>query len=50
MDDMVIKTPENWKHVEDLEKTFASTRRYNMRLNPKKTLLGYKPGNSLGLC
>lgn len=48
VDDMVIKTPENWKHIKYLEETFASIISYNMRLNPDKCTFGVQARKFLG--
>lgn len=48
VDYMVIKTPENQKHVKYLEETFASIRSYNMRLNPDKCTFEVQAGKFLG--
>jgi len=34
VDDMVVKSGELQKHLEDLEEVFARIRKYNIRLNP----------------
>lgn len=47
-DDMVVKTLEDRKHVEDLEETFASIRGYDMSLNPEKCTFGVQAGKFLG--
>lgn len=49
MDDMVIKTSEDRKHVKDLEDTFASIRSYNMRLKSDKCTFRVQAGKFLGL-
>lgn len=48
VDDMVIKTPENCMHAEDLEETFTSIKSHNMRLNPKKYIFGVQAEKFLG--
>lgn len=48
MDDMVVKTPEDRKHVEDLEETSASIWGYDIRLNPNKCTFGVQAGKFLG--
>lgn len=46
VDDMVVKTDQNHRHIEDLEETFTSIRKYNMRVNTEKCTLGCQLGNS----
>ena len=36
MDDMLVKSLDVKKHLDDLHETFDTLRRYNMRLNPSK--------------
>lgn len=48
MDDMVVKTLKDQKHVQDLEETFASIRSYNMRLNLDKCTFRVQTGKFLG--
>jgi hypothetical protein len=48
IDDMVVKTPEDGNHSDDLAEILASVRRYNMRLNPSKCSFGVQAGKFLG--
>ena len=36
VDDMLVKSLEEEKHLDDLQETFDTLRRYNMKLNPSK--------------
>lgn len=46
MDDILAKTQEDVKHVDDLRETFESIRKFDMRLNPENAPSRYKPKNS----
>ena len=35
-DDMLVKSQDEGKHLDDLQETFDTLRQYNMRLNPSK--------------
>lgn len=48
MDDMIIKSKEEFDHVNRLREVFAVFRKYKMRLNPKKCTLGVNAGKFLG--
>lgn len=48
MDDMVVKNPDDQKHVRDLEETFVSIQGYDMRLNPDNCTFGVQAGKFLG--
>ncbi|XP_068497948.1 uncharacterized protein [Phaseolus vulgaris] len=48
VDDMVVKSSEIQKHLEDLEEVFAQIRKYNIRLNPEKCVFGVRGGKFLG--
>jgi len=48
IDDMVVKSKEEGKHLGDLEEVFARIREYNIRLNPEKCVFGVKGGKFLG--
>jgi len=48
VDDMVVKSGEIQKHLEDLEEVFARIRKYNIRLNPEKCVFDVKGGKILG--
>ena len=47
MDDILIKSTKPQQHREDLEETFKTLRRYNMRLNLKKYAFSVKSGKFL---
>ena len=47
VDDMLVKSHDERKHVDDLEETFDTLRQYNMKLNPNKCAFGVSLGNSL---
>ena len=36
VDDMLVKSLDKRKHLDDLQETFNTLRRYNMKLNPSK--------------
>ena len=36
VDDMLVKSQDEGKHLDDLQETFDTLRQYNMRLNPSK--------------
>lgn len=48
VDDMLVKTQEEVKHVDDLRETFESIRKFDMRLNPKKCTFGVQVRKFLG--
>ena len=48
MDDTLVKSNEDKTHLEDLQKTFDTLRRYRMRLNPAKYVFGVSSGKFLG--
>jgi len=48
VDDMIVKSGEVEKHLEDLEEVFARIRKYNIRLNPEKCIFGVRGGKFLG--
>jgi len=48
VDDMIVKSGEVHKHLEDLEEVFARIRKYNIRLNIEKCVFGVRGGNFLG--
>ncbi|KAK8955117.1 hypothetical protein KSP39_PZI001888 [Platanthera zijinensis] len=48
VDDLMIKSPDVDSHLQDLEETFATLRRYKMRLNPLKCVFGASRGKFLG--
>uniref|UniRef100_A0A2N9G648 Uncharacterized protein n=1 Tax=Fagus sylvatica TaxID=28930 RepID=A0A2N9G648_FAGSY len=48
VDDMLVKTKDEIKHLEDLKETFETLRRYRMKLNPNKCVFGVLSGKFLG--
>ena len=48
VDDMLVKSLDERKHLDDLQKTFNTLRRYNMKLNPNKCAFGVASGKFLG--
>jgi len=48
VDDMIVKSGEVEKHLEDLEEVFARIRKYKIRLNPEKCVFGVRGGKFLG--
>ena len=48
MDDMLVKSLDEGKHLDDLQETFNILRRYNMKLNPSKCAFGVASGKFLG--
>ncbi|GKC01248.1 reverse transcriptase domain-containing protein, partial [Tanacetum coccineum] len=48
VDDMVIKSITEQDIIKDIEQTFSTLRRINMKLNPKKCLFGMEEGKFLG--
>ena len=40
VDDMLIKSKEAKTHLDDLQETFDTLRRYRMKLNPTKCVFG----------
>ena len=40
VDDMLVKSLDEGKHLDDLQETFNTLRRYNMKLNPNKCASG----------
>lgn len=44
IDDMLVKLKEEGSHLDDLEKTFKTLRRYQMKLNPSKCAFGVSSG------
>ena len=49
MDDMLMKSKEAKTHLEDLQETFDTLRRYRMKFNPAKCVFGVSLGKFLGL-
>ena len=48
MDDMLVKSLDEQKHQDDLQETFDTFRRYNMRLNSSKCVFRVSLGKFLG--
>ena len=48
VDDMLVKSLDKEKHMDDLQKTFDTLRRYNMKLNPSKCAFGVSFGKFIG--
>lgn len=42
VDDSIVKSKRNREHIDDLEKTFNTLRRYKMKLNQKKYVFGVR--------
>ena len=48
VDDMLVKCIDEGSHLDDLQETFETLRRYKMKLNPSKCAFGVSSGNFLG--
>ena len=48
VDDMLVKSQDEWEHLNDLQETFDTLRQYNMKLNPNKCAFGVSSGKFLG--
>ena len=48
VDDMLVKSLDEEKHLDDHQETFDMLRRYNMKLNPSKCAFGVSSGKFLG--
>ena len=48
IDDIVVKTKDRSTLISDLEETFNSLRRVNLKLNPEKCVFGVPSGKLLG--
>ena len=48
VDDMLMKSQDEEKHLDDLQETFDTLRQYNMRLNPSKCAFGVSSEKLLG--
>ena len=48
MDGMLVKSLDEKKHLDDLQETFDTLRRYNMKLNPSKCAFKVASGKLLG--
>jgi len=49
VDDMLVKSLDEGKHLDDLQETFDTLRQYNMKLNPSKCVFGVSSGKFLGV-
>ena len=47
MDDMLVKSLDEGKHLDDMQETFNTLRRYSMKLNPSKRVFGVTSGKFL---
>ena len=47
VDDMLVKSKEVKSHLDDLEETFKTLRRYQKKLNPTKCVFGVSSGKFL---
>ena len=47
MDDMLVKSLDEEKHLDNLQETFDTLRRYYMKLNPSKCVFGVSLGKFL---
>ena len=48
MDDMLVKSRKAQLHLDDLKETFDTLRKYQMRLNPAKSIFEVSSGKFLG--
>ena len=48
VDDMLVKSQDEGRHLEDLQETFDTLRQYHMKLNPSKCVFGVSSGEFLG--
>lgn len=48
VDDMLVKSLDEEKHLDNLQETFDMLRRYNMKLNPSKCAFGVSFSKFLG--
>ena len=48
VDDMLVKSVDEGKHLDDLQETFNTLGQYNMKLNPSKCAFGVASGKFLG--
>ena len=48
MDDMLVKSLDEEEHLDDLQETFDTLRRFSMKLNPSKCIFGVLSGKVLG--
>ena len=48
VDDTLVKSLDEKKHLDNLQETFDTLRRYNMKMNPSKCAFGVSSGKFLG--
>ena len=48
VDDILVKSLEEKKHLDDLQETFDTLRRYNIKMNPSKCVFGILSRKFLG--
>ena len=48
VDDMLVKSKEEFAHLDDLKETFATLKQYQMKLNPSKCVFDVASGKFLG--
>ena len=48
VDDMLVKSLDEGKHLDDLQEIFDTLRQYNIKLNPSKCAFGVSLGKFLG--
>ena len=48
VDDMLVKSKEESTHLDDLQETFTTLKRYQMKLNPSKCAFRVASGKFLG--
>ena len=48
VDDMLVKSINEGSHLDNLQETFETLRRYKMKLNPSKCAFGVSSGKFLG--
>ena len=48
VDDMLVKSKEEFAHLDDLRETFTTLKQYQMKLNPIKCVFGVSSGKFLG--
>ena len=48
VDDMLVKSKEELTHLDDLKETFATLKKYHMKLNLGKCVFGVASGKFLG--
>ena len=48
VDDMLVKSLDEGSHLDDLQETFETLRRYKVKLNPSKWAFGVSSRNFLG--